>query len=77
MNDGFVERAIADQQMIAGEIAVALRDAQACRRIALRIEIDEQRAMAGGGERRGEIDRRGGLADSALLIRNGNTDHHR
>ena len=39
--------------------------------IALRVEVDEEHRMAGGGECRAEIDRRRGLADAALLVGDG------
>src|SRR5262249_1369766 len=40
------------------------------------IEVEEQHAAPGGGERGGEIDRRGGLADAALLVRDGDDPLH-
>ena len=45
-----------------------LVDAEPGAGIALRIEIDDQHALADGGERRAEIDGRGRLADAALLV---------
>jgi hypothetical protein len=43
-------------------------DAETGRGVALRVEIDHQHARADRGQRRGEIDRRRGLADAALLV---------
>ena len=37
--------------------------------VALRVDVDQQDALLGGGQRGGEIHRRGGLAHAALLIR--------
>jgi hypothetical protein len=46
-------------------------------RIALRIEIDEERALACAGEARGEVDRRRRLADAAFLICYAKNSAHR
>ena len=46
----------------------ARRESQPGRRVGLRVEIQEQHPQAAGGECRAEIDRRGGLADAALLV---------
>ena len=46
-------------------------DAEAGAGIALRVEVDDQHAPAGGGQGGGEIDRRRGLADAALLVGDG------
>ena len=61
-------RGLADQQVIGRNLAIGARNAEAGRGIALRIEIDDQHALADGGQRRGEIDRGGGLAHAALLV---------
>ena len=45
-----------------------LVDAEAGAGIALRVEVDDQHALADGGQRGAEIDGGGGLADAALLI---------
>ena len=42
--------------------------AQAGGGVALRVEIDQQCLVVGLGQRNGQIDRRGGLSDSAFLI---------
>ena len=36
--------------------------------VGLRVEVDEQDVLAGDGEGGGQVDRRGGLSDAALLI---------
>jgi hypothetical protein len=43
-------------------------DAKASRRVALRVEIDDQHMLAGRGHGRAEIDGGGGLANAALLV---------
>ena len=42
---------------------------------ALDVEIDEQHLVAAAREARGEVDRGGGLADAALLIRDAENGH--
>ena len=44
-------------------------DAESGRGIALRIKIDDENALADGGERRAQVDRGGRLSHSALLVR--------
>src|SRR6185437_13512316 len=53
-----------------------LVDAAAHGGVALGIQIHEQHAPPRGGERGGEIDRRRGLADAALLVRDGDDPLH-
>src|SRR4026208_727226 len=43
-------------------------DAESSARVTLRVEVDDHHPLADGSERGAEIDRRGGLADAALLI---------
>ena len=64
----FAQRRLPDQDVIGRAIAVAAIDAKTGRRIPLRVEIDDQDALADRGQRRAQIDRRGGLADPALLV---------
>ena len=45
----------------------------AARRIGLRIQVEQEHALARGREARRQIHRRGGFADSTLLV--GNRDH--
>ena len=58
-------------------MAVGRLLAQAGRGVALRIEIDQQRARAGLGQADGQIDGRGRLADAAFLIRHAQDPAHR
>ena len=64
----FAQRRFADQDVIGRAAAVAAVDAEPGRGIALRIEIDDQHALADRGQRRAEIDRGRRLADAALLV---------
>ncbi len=64
----FAQRRLADQHVIGRAVAVAAIDAEAGGGVALRIEIDDQHALADGGQCGAEIDRGGGLADAALLV---------
>ncbi len=70
-DDGVAQRRVADQHVVGRAAAVAAVDAEAGRGVALRIEVDDQHALADRGQRRAEIDRRGGLADAALLVGEG------
>ncbi len=65
---GLAQRHLADQHVIGRGVAVAAIDAEAGGGVALRIQIDDQHALADRGECRPEIDRRGGFADAALLV---------
>ena len=62
------QRRFADQHVIGRAAAVAAVDAEAGGGVALRIEIDDQHALADRRQRGAEIDRGRGLADPALLI---------
>ena len=44
--------------------------------VALRVAVDEQHGAAVEGQRGGQIDRRGGLPDSTLLICDGDNLRH-
>ena len=46
----------------------SLRQAERHRRVALRVEVDEQRAVARLGDAGGQVDGGGGLAHAALLV---------
>ena len=46
-------------------------DAEADGGVALRVDVDEQRLVAGLGDAGGDVDGGGGLADPALLVRDG------
>jgi hypothetical protein len=65
---GFGHGVQADQQVIHRLAEAALVDAAAHGRVALGVEVDEQHALAGGGEAGGEVDAGGRLADAALLV---------
>ena len=65
---GLAQRRLADQHVIGRAVAVAAVDAEPGRGIALRIEIDDQHALADRGQRGAEIDRGRGLAHAALLV---------
>ena len=62
------QRRCADQHVIGRAAAVAAVDAETGGGVALRIEIDDQDALADRRKRGAEIDRGGGLADAALLV---------
>ena len=62
------ELRFADQHVIGRARAIAAVDAETGRGVALRIEIDDQHALADRGQRGAEVDRGGGLADAALLV---------
>ena len=47
------------------------------RGVRLGVDIHKQRPVSGAGERRRQVDRRGGLGYSALLVRNGDGGAHR
>ena len=67
-NHRIAQRRFADQHVIGRAVAVAAIDAETGRGVALRIEIDDQDALANRGECRAQVDRRRGLADAALLV---------
>jgi len=54
--DGILQRAIADQKVIAGLATIRLMDAKAGRCVPLRIEIDQQNAQARSGKAGRQID---------------------
>src|SRR5690606_34910813 len=57
-----------EQHVAAGGRQVVLVDAAAHGGVALGIEVDEQHALGRGRQRRGQVDRGGGLADPAFLV---------
>ena len=65
---GIAQRRFADQHVVGRDVAAAAVDAEAGGGVALRIEVDDQHPLADRGQRGAEIDRRGGLADAALLV---------
>ena len=65
-----VERASV-QQVVGAELQLIGAESEAGGGVCLRIEIDQQHGRSGLGDTRGHVDRRGGLSDAALLIRQG------
>ena len=63
------ERPSVHQGVVDGRPARVLVEPQAARRVGLRVHIDQQHALAGGGEIDPEVDGRGGLAHAAFLVR--------
>ena len=55
------------EQVVARRPVRALAEPRGC--VRLRVEVDDERPLAGLGEAGGEIDRRRRLADAALLVR--------
>ncbi len=71
--DDVAQGAVADERVVArGHPAFAV-DSEARRSVALRIEVDDQDALADRGQSRAEIDGGGGLADAPLLV--GHDEH--
>src|SRR5258706_9255365 len=67
-NNGFQNRRRPDQDVVSGELALGTPDPKACRSVALWVEIDDQRRLTHGGERRAQVDRGRGFPDPTLLI---------
>ncbi len=70
--DHLVQRDILDQQLIGGHVPVRRFDPQPGRGIALRVDIHHQNPLSAFDQRRGQVDCRRGLADTALLVGDGN-----
>ncbi len=62
------ERRLAAQDIEGRDFTVPVVDAEPGAGIALRVEVDDEQALADGRERRAEIDGGGGLANAALLV---------
>ena len=62
---------LGQQGVMGGVMARTGRHAEAGAGIALRVQIDQQHPAAGRRQSRAQIDRRGGLADAALLVGDG------
>src|SRR5690606_20247966 len=71
VEDGPVERSPVQHDVVGSGPAGGVRDAEPGRGVALRIEVDDQDLAIGRGERGRQVDRGGGLADTALLVRDG------
>jgi hypothetical protein len=65
---GFGDGAQADQQVVDRLAEAALVDAAAHGGVALGVEVDQQHALAGGGQAGGEVDAGGRLADAAFWL---------
>ena len=67
-----LQRDLADEHFVGrGRAGLAVGDAQRRARVALWVEIDDERLESLHGERGGEVDGGGGLAYPALLVRDG------
>ena len=67
-----VTRLRSDQRVVDGAGGSGLPFcADAAGQVALRVDVDEQHAPIGEGERGRQVDGRGGLADAALLVGDG------
>src|SRR5207249_5644904 len=67
---------LAEQHLTGAARELRLVDPAAHGGVALGIQVDEEYPALGGGERCREIDRSGGLADAALLVRDGDDAFH-
>ena len=67
-HDDVRRRAVAQQDVADRALEQALVHAAAHRRVALRVEIDQQHAAPGSGERGRQVDGRRRLADATLLV---------
>ena len=68
LQDRLVGRLAAEEGVVDGGVEAVLLDSEPGRRIALRIEIDEESRATGESQPGSQVNRRGRLADSALLI---------
>ena len=62
---------VAEKRVVDAQLALVLVQAEAGRGVALGIQVHQQDLLPGLAEGRRQVDRRGALADAALLI------HHR
>src|SRR5207302_8979259 len=75
--DGRARIRLAEQGVVhGGPIAWIARDPHAAGGVALRIEVDEKRAVLPGGEGGGQVDRRRRLAHPALLVHDREHQRH-
>ena len=68
--DAVLERHVVQQDVVHRRVQTAL-DAQARRRVGLRVDVDDQDSLAEVGEGRADVDRRRRLADTAFEIGDG------
>ena len=69
----FSQRHVVHQDVVHRRLQTAVLDAQAGRRVALRVEVDDQDRCPSSARAGADVDRRRRLADTALLI--GDGDH--
>ena len=69
--DAVLERHLVHQHVVHRRLEAAVLDAEPGRGVALRVEVDDQRALAELGQAGADVDRRRGLADAALLVGDG------
>src|SRR5690606_36855216 len=67
---------LAEQQVTGGGRDLTLVHAAAHGRVALRVKIDQQHALGSGGKGCSQVDSRGGLADAAFLVGDGDDASH-
>ena len=73
LRDDVLDARALDQHVVDRGVLLPVLHAQSRGGVALRVRIDDEDMEAALGERRGDIDRRRRLADTALLVRDG--DH--
>ena len=69
LHDGVRDLGLPDQHIIYGRPRRRILHAETARRVSLRIDIEDEGALFGNGERGAEVDRGRGLPDTALLVR--------
>ena len=67
-DEGLIDGGAADEDVVAVHGEVIAGNPAAAGGVALRIGIDEQRALLRNGERSGEVHSGGGLTNSTFLI---------
>jgi hypothetical protein len=70
------ERAAVEEDLVDAPLHLVARDAEGRPGVALRVDVDEERAALAGGERGGEVHGGRGLPDAALLVRDGDDARH-
>jgi hypothetical protein len=68
---------VVDDHLVDGLVALIGPEAHAGCGIGLRINIQQERALFGGGQKTGQVHGRRGLPDAALLIGNGDDARHK
>jgi hypothetical protein len=70
--DGFMKIDVFKDEFVGGEFTVIGLNSQSRGRVTLRIKINKENPHAQSSEGRAKVDRSGGLANTALLVRDGN-----